>query len=146
MSRSLPVAALGLLLVGAGCGHTKSTDATSPSEAEQKAGERKPPSSAAGSKENATTATGGIPVASNPEALLAPGGEEQIRGKLADAGYLKKGESQSMTAALRRFQKAHDLPETGIPDHKTVQSLGLDPNRIFKHGEATPSDHQEGGH
>lgn len=139
MNRSFLIAALGLLLVAAGCGHTKSTEATSPSEAEQTAKERKPANSETGKKENGR---GAIPVASSPEALLVPGGEKQIRDKLGAAGYLKEGEGQSMEGALRRFQKAHDLPQTGIADHKTVQSLGLDPNRIFKRGEASPSDHQ----
>ena len=142
MNRSAVVVMMGLLVAGAGCGHTKSAEATSPSEAEQKTGEHKPASSEMGSKEKATTGTGGIPVASNPEALFAPGAEKQIRDKLGDAGYLKEGEGQSVEAALRRFQKAHDLPQTGIADHKTVQSLGLDPQRIFKHGKTSPSDHQ----
>jgi hypothetical protein len=142
MNRSVAVVTMGLLVVGSGCEHTKSTERTSPSEAEQKTGERKPASSEKSTKENATTGTGGIPVASSPEGLLVPGAEKQIRDKLGAAGYLKEGEGQSMQAALRRFQKARDLPETGLPDHKTVQSLGLDPERIFKHGEASPSDHQ----
>jgi hypothetical protein len=143
MNRPVVVAMGGLFLLGAACGHTKSTEATSPPEAEQKAKERKPASSQPGPQENGT---GGIPVASTPEALLVPGADKQIRDKLVAAGFLREGEGHSMEAALRRFQKAHDLPETGIADHQTVQSLGLDPNHIFKHAEASPSDHQERGH
>lgn len=142
MNRSVGIAALGLVLAAVACGHTKSTEETSPWQAEQKAEQKakpeKPPSSETNEKENGR---GGIPVASNPEALLVPGGEKQIRDKLGAAGFLKEGEGQSLEAALRRFQKAHDLPETGIADHKTVQTLGLDPNQIFKRGEASPSDH-----
>ena len=73
-------------------------------------------------------------VASSPEGLLAPGAEAQIRDKLADGGYLEKSDKDaSLESGLRKFQKARDLPQTGIPNHETIQALGLDPNRIFKH-------------
>jgi hypothetical protein len=39
-----------------------------------------------------------------------------------------------MSDGLRRFQRAHDLPATGIPDHQTVKDLGLDPDQIFRQG------------
>lgn len=140
------VAALALLLGGLGCGHTKTTDATSPSGPE-KAEERTPPadhpdrvaghSGGGGAKRNESPAeTKGIPVAANPEGLLAPGAEAQIRDKLAGGGYLDKSDQHaSLDAGLRKFQQAHDLPETGIADHQTVKAMGLDPGRIFKHAE-----------
>ncbi len=137
---------LGAVLAGAlGCGHTHTTDATSPSPPE-KVEERTPPAdhpdrvpeqtSGASHKQNPAETSGGIPVASSPEGLLAPGAEDQIRDKLADGGYLSKGDQHaSLDAGLRKFQKARDLPETGIPDHQTIQALGLDPGRIFKHAD-----------
>jgi hypothetical protein len=141
-------AALALLLGTLGCGHAKSTDATSPS-APEKVEERTPPADhpdrvsgghaaaeGGGAKRDNPAETKGIPVAASPEGLLAPGAESQIRDKLSDGGYLdKKNEHASLDAGLRKFQKAHDLPETGIPDHKTVSALGLDPGRIFKHAQ-----------
>ncbi len=141
------VLALGAVAGALGCGHAHSTDATSPS-APEKAEERTPPADhpervpgrAAGQshKQNPAEIRGGIPVASSPEGLLAPGGEDQIRDKLADGGYLDKNDRHaSLDAGLRKFQKARDLPETGIPDHQTIEALGLDPGRIFKHADVT---------
>ena len=138
-------AALGLLIGALGCGHTKTTEATSPSGPE-KVEERTPPAdhpervsgghAEGGAKRENPAETKAIPVVANPEGLLAPGAEAQIRDKLASGGYLdKKDEHASLEAGVRKFQEAHDLPETGIPDHKTVQAMGLDPGRIFKHAE-----------
>ena len=125
---------LALALSGLGCAHTKTTDATSVSEPPKGAS---PPSDRPPAKVHQGAETsGGIPVASSPEGLLAPGGEQEIRDKLVDGGYLKKGDDgQSTTSALRKFQKDKDLPETGIPDHQTVRALGLDPQRVFKHAD-----------
>lgn len=139
--------ALGLLVGAIGCGHTKTTDATSPSTPE-KAEERTPPTDhpaaapphheSAGPHDEHAAETRGIPVASSPEGLLAPGADAEIRDKLADGGYLDKNDKgQSMEAGLRKFQKARDLPVTGIPDHQTVKALGLDTNRVFKHADVT---------
>lgn len=136
--------ALGALAGALGCGHTKTTDATSPS-APEKVEERTPPadhpdrvpgasSGGAAAKRDNPAETKGIPVAASPEGLLAPGAEDQIRGKLADGGYLDRKDG-SVDAGLRKFQKAKDLPETGIPDHQTIKALGLDPGRIFKHAD-----------
>jgi hypothetical protein len=142
------VLALGVLAGALGCGHTKTTDATSPS-APEKAEERTPPadhpdrvpgasSSRAAKPSESSAETSAIPVAASPEGLLAPGAEDQIRDKLADGGYLEKGDKQgSLDAGLRKFQKAKDMPVTGIPDHRTIQALGLDPGRIFKHADVS---------
>ena len=142
MKRRSLALVLGAGLAWLGCAHTKTTAADSVPEPPPGASPpTDKPAARAGHGEGHAhhaepTETGAIPVASSPEALLAPGGEKDIRDKLADGGYLKKGdESQSTQAALRQFQKAHDLPQTGIPDHATVKALGLDPNRIFKHAD-----------
>jgi hypothetical protein len=141
LSHGLALGALAGLL---GCGHAHTTDVNSPS-APEKAEERTPPAdhpdrvpgaSGGDHAKRSPAETTGIPVASSPEGLLAPGAEDQIRGKLADGGYLDKNDQHaSLDAGLRKFQKARDLPETGIPDHQTVQALGLDPGRIFKHAD-----------
>jgi hypothetical protein len=138
MKRARVVVGLVLGLGWLGCAHTKTTDTSGVTEPPPGASPPidRPPPSGGHAHHAEPTETGGIPVASSPEGLLAPGGEQDIRDKLVDGGYLKKGDaSQSTDAALRKFQKERDLPVTGIPDHQTVKALGLDPDRIFKHAD-----------
>lgn len=68
-----------------------------------------------------------IEVATSPQGLLEPGALDKVRDKLGVA----KGES--VQVALRRFQREHDLPATGMLDHETVEQLGLSPDEIFEH-------------
>jgi len=121
-----------------GCAHTKTTDLNEVSEPPKGSSPPtdQPPPHVAGPAGSGAETTG-IPVASSPEGLLAPGGEQQIRDKLIDGGYLQKGDT-SVEAGLRKLQKARDLPETGMPDHQTVKALGLDPDRIFRHADVKP--------
>ena len=49
---------------------------------------------------------------------------------------MKEDANASAEAVLRRFQTAHDLPVTGVPDHETVRMLGLNPDDLFR--EAAP--------
>ena len=39
-----------------------------------------------------------------------------------------------MRDSIRRFQRAEDLPATGVPDRETVERLGLDPDETFRRG------------
>jgi len=71
-----------------------------------------------------------VPVASSPAGLLKPGAEEKIREKL---GVKEKGED--LRPALQRFQREHDLPATGILDHRTAKELGFDPGDVFERAE-----------
>jgi hypothetical protein len=126
---------LALALIGlAACGHAKTTDEGTPaaesgptSHREKNAGKRAP--ARQGSAEPAST-PGDVPVSTSPAGLLAPGADDKIRDKLAAAGYAAEGKSTK--EALRRFQKANDLPATGMPDNETVKKLGLDPSEIFR--------------
>lgn len=68
-----------------------------------------------------------VPVASSPSGLLKPGAEQKVRDKLG-----VEGGGDSLREALQKFQKAHDLPATGILDQRTVQALGLDPDEVFE--------------
>jgi Putative peptidoglycan binding domain len=68
-----------------------------------------------------------VPVASSPAGLLKPGAEQKVREKL---GSNAKGEA--LRPALQRFQREHDLPATGILDHRTAKELGLDPDDLFE--------------
>jgi hypothetical protein len=128
------------LLVAAGCAHTKTTDngsekAAKPSE---EAKTERPRARSSGADEPAKPrGEHAIPVASSPGGLLAPGADGKIRERLAVEGFLDddaKRTDGAMSDGLRRFQRAHDLPATGIPDHQTVKDLGLDPDQIFRQG------------
>lgn len=130
MTAQLRVALVAIAL--AGCGHTKTTDEGQPEkQAEHKPepaakhrepGRRRAPEPASKPED--------VPVSTSPAGLLAPGADDKIRDKLAAAGFAAKGKSTD--EALRRFQRANDLPATGIPDHETVKKLGLDPNDVFR--------------
>jgi hypothetical protein len=74
----------------------------------------------------------GTPLAQAPEGLLMPGAEQKIHDKLSAGGFMKEDANASTGAALRRFQAAHDLPSTGVPDHETVRRLGLNPDDLFR--------------
>jgi Putative peptidoglycan binding domain len=71
-----------------------------------------------------------VPVASSPAGLLKPGAEQKVREKL---GLNAKGEE--LRPALQRFQREHDLPATGILDHRTAKELGLDPDELFERAQ-----------
>jgi hypothetical protein len=129
MKRAALSLVIALPLVG--CGHAKTTEKPPekpPAEegAAPDAGERAKPPVAHPKK---------TPVVESPNDLLAPGGEDEIRTKLVDGGYLEDAHSKSLEAGLRKFQSAKDLPATGVPDHETVRRLGLDPNKIFRRAE-----------
>ena len=101
---------------------------------------RKSRSRAAGGKKGSELHPGNpdaVPVATAPDALLVPGAEEQIRERLIAGGFLAADADKSNGAtrgAIRKFQKAQDLPATGVPDAETVKRLGLDPDKTFRRG------------
>jgi hypothetical protein len=142
------VAALALVIAG-GCAHTKTTDEgresregedqkATPGAAEKT--ETQKPHAAGGAYEPTHHESGGdhsVPLATAPGGLLAPGAEDKIRKRLAAEGCLEddaKGSGGALTEGLRRCQKAHDLPATGMPDDATIKALGLNPDQIFRHG------------
>jgi hypothetical protein len=140
------IAVLASALAG-GCAHTKSTDegAAARDEQDQKeAGKTTKPESRRTGGTGAHEAGGQgagkhatVPVASAPEALLAPGAEKKIREKLAADGFMGRDaetSDASMREGIRRFQRAKDLPATGVADQETVKRLGLDPDQIFRRG------------
>ncbi len=74
-------------------------------------------------------------MATAPEALLAPGADHEIRQRLVAGGFLARDASDAATReGIRRFQRAQDLPATGVPDAETVKRLGLDPDKTFRRG------------
>lgn len=138
-----PVAVILSLALGASCAHTKSTDSGETKEPDKQAsGKKKAPEPGAGTNPNLHPGhPEEIPVATRPEALLAPGADNDIRDKLAERGFLKEGAGSSQSSTregIRRFQRAEDLPATGIADQETVKRLGLDPEKVFR--KATVKD------
>jgi len=113
-----------------GCGHTKTTEKPT-------GGESAPPGAHEG-ESNLTPHPSKTPVVENPNDLLVPGAEDEIRTKLVAGGYLEDSRSKSLAGGLRKFQSDKDLPITGVPDHETVRRLGLDPNKIFRRAEPKP--------
>ena len=120
------------LVALAGCGHAKTTDkgksaneATAETETDSKKSEPAP-----ARRREPVSKPEDVPVSTSAAGLLAPGADDKIRDKLAAAGFAAEGKSTKV--ALQRFQKANDLPATGIPDHETVKKLGLDPNETFR--------------
>jgi peptidoglycan hydrolase-like protein with peptidoglycan-binding domain len=121
--RLLVVAAVVAVALG-GCSHARSVGPV-----EEPSPKKETRSEPAALTESKTTP-------SSPGALLAPGGARAIQGKLAKSGDLDSepsGELDGPTrAALTRFQRAHDLPATGLPDDATVSKLGLKPDDVFR--------------
>jgi hypothetical protein len=129
MTAKLRVVALAVIAF-AGCGHAKTTDEGKPAPAAEPEAEAKKPAPARKRPPEPASQPEDVPVSTSPAGLLAPGADDKIRDKLASAGFAADGKSSK--EALRRFQRANDLPATGIPDHETVKKLGLDPNQIFR--------------
>jgi hypothetical protein len=142
------VAALALVIAGA-CAHTKTTDEgresregedqkVAPADSEKT--ETQKPHAGGAAHEPAHHQSGGdhsVPLATAPGGLLAPGAEDKIRKRLSAEGCLDddgKGSGGALSEGLRRCQKAHDLPATGMPDDATIKALGLNPDQIFRHG------------
>ena len=132
VAEPLSIAFFALALVG--CAHAKTTEPTEPAEgaAEKPSSTERAPRTGklrvppTGEQPKTT------PLAQAPEGLRKPGAEQKIHDKLSAEGFMKEDANASTEAALRRFQAAHDLPATGVPDHETVRRLGLNPDDLFR--------------
>ena len=87
----------------------------------------------------------GVPFAPAPEGLLRPGAVEAIQARLRGQGLLASsnhsGRLDAPTReALRRFQGHQDLPATGLPSYRTIETLGLDPDKAFFSAHRPPAD------
>lgn len=130
VAEALSIAFFALALVG--CAHVKTTEPAEPEAAEKPSSTERAPRTgklrvAPTGDQPKTT-----PLAQAPEGLLTPGAEQKINDKLSAGGFMKGDANASTEAALRRFQAAHDLPSTGVPDHETVRRLGLNPDDLFR--------------
>jgi hypothetical protein len=105
------------LAAAIGCGHTK--------EAEKPEKPETAPAEAA---------------APPPRDILEDGAIKRIQQKLVEWGYDVKETGRldrKTTRALQAFQRGQDMPDTGLPDQRTLEKLGLDPEEIYK---PQPSD------
>jgi peptidoglycan hydrolase-like protein with peptidoglycan-binding domain len=144
------------LIISVACGHTRTvgdnapagdtpataaTNATPPADAKRAAprtskkdGDKNPGVVVDGDE-------GALPLATSPAGLLKPNAIESIQEKLASGGRLSKDHEtgkldQPTRNALRDFQRANNLPATGMPDDVTIQKLGLGTKDIFRAAEA----------
>jgi Putative peptidoglycan binding domain len=125
---------IGVVLAASACAHTHAVE---PAPTPEPAAQHHPSQKERGAgkaKREEPKGDNAVPVATSADALLAPGGVDQIREKLKAQGFLEDG--ASLETGLRTFQEKHDLPATGVPDHATVSKLGLDPERIFRQAAA----------
>ena len=141
--RRWPMLAIAIALAG-GCAHTKVTDDGTSKEAKQEQAKESKPRAAPEERAHAKQASelhpgnrDAVPVATTPGALLVPGAEDKIRERLVAGGFLArdaKSSDAAMREGLKQFQRAKDLPATGVPDHETIKRLGLDPDQTFRQG------------
>ncbi|MBL8951978.1 MAG: peptidoglycan-binding protein [Myxococcaceae bacterium] len=59
--------------------------------------------------------------------------KEEMKVPLAQVGAVdQSGELDARTQeALRAFQRAEKLPETGLPDYETLRRLGIRPDELY---------------
>jgi hypothetical protein len=124
-------AAFALLAALSACGRVRKVDRPD-------GGEAAPPKAEAPdrpSEKGVPPGEGRPRVPAAPEALLAEGAVGRIQEALAGRGLLgehRRGELDEPTsAALRRFQEAEGLAETGFPDRETLRRLGIDPEQAY---------------
>jgi hypothetical protein len=130
VAEPLSIALFALALVG--CAHVKTTEPAKPETAQKPSSTERAPSTGKVRVAPTGEQPKGTPLAQAPEGLLTPGAEQKIHDKLSAGGFMKGDANASTEAALRRFQAAHDLPSTGVPDHETVRRLGLNPDDLFR--------------
>ena len=138
MSQSLRGALVaGAVAALASCGHTHGVEPNEPTTGRREVS--RPDEQASVPKRQRAAPSSDIEIASTPAALLKPGGARAIQDRLVHSGDLTgepSGELDGAThAALARFQRAHDLPATGVPDDATVKKLGLDVRKVFRTGD-----------
>jgi peptidoglycan hydrolase-like protein with peptidoglycan-binding domain len=126
MKRRIAVGALLAGALAAGCvkRHPKERAAEQPSETARPAPRGIPPRA------------GRPRVPASPQGLLAPGAIGELQRALAERGYLaahRRGElDEPTTRAVRKFQSDEHLAATGVPDHETLQRLGVDPDKAYR--------------
>jgi hypothetical protein len=132
--------ALALSLGGAalsGCGHTHTASDTSANAAADKPAAKHPDDISAEAPGKAIRSENGAPLATSPAGLLKPEAVKAVQQKLASHGRLAEADESGKLdgptrQALREFQRANNLPATGVPDDLTIQKLGLKPDQLTR--------------
>lgn len=130
-----------------GCAHATKTEAVAKKAPEAKSAE---PKKVEAKKVEAKEAEPKKPAAARDEmttsattrAMFKPDGLKAMQKALQD----KKVEAIEVTGlldtqtqeALRVFQKAQTLPDTGLPDFETLRRLGLKPDDVYQ--PSTPAE------
>lgn len=143
MKRALAVSLACLV----GCAHATKTEAVAKKEPEARPAEAK---SAAPKKDDGKKDEPKKPAAARDEmstsattkAMFKPEGLEAMQKALQE----KKIEAIEVTGlldtqtqeALRAFQRAQKLPDTGLPDFETLRRLGLKPDEVYQ--PSTPAE------
>ncbi len=135
-SRARVGAAAALVLLG-GCLHThRVREGNDQQEAGAPEGKHEEGASPRATRKRVPPRDGRPAVAASPEGLMNPGSARKIQQALHDQGYLRDAPSGQLdeptSAALREFQRRHDLAETGAPDRETLRTLGIDPSDVYK--------------
>ncbi|MDP1919068.1 MAG: peptidoglycan-binding domain-containing protein [Myxococcales bacterium] len=119
-----------------GCAHATKTEAVAKKDPDAKSAEPKkeapekaePKKPAAARDEMSTSAT--TKAMFKPEGLEAM--QKALQGKKVEAVEVTGLLDTQTQEALRAFQKAQKLPDTGLPDFETLRRLGLKPDDVYQ--------------
>jgi hypothetical protein len=138
--RAASAIALALSLGGAtvaGCGHTHTASDTGPKKAADEPVAKHRDDLSAEGPGKTLHSENGAPLATSPAGLLKPEAVKELQGKLVSHGQLAEADQSGKLdgpthQALRDFQRANNLPATGMPDDLTIQKLGLKPDQLTR--------------
>ncbi len=128
-----------------GCGHARTVEPpTPPAKVATKEAPSEGPSSVTSHHDavpgHPGSGSDSVELVTSPAGLLTPGAVRAIQERLVRSGDLEGKPSGAIDAdtrkAIERFQRAHGLAATGIPDDATVAKLGLKTADVFRTANA----------
>ncbi|MDP3231513.1 MAG: peptidoglycan-binding domain-containing protein [Myxococcales bacterium] len=125
-----------------GCAHATKTAAVAKKDPEAKSAAPKNGESKEGEPKKPAAVRDEMSTSATTKAMFKPDGLKVMQKALQD----KKVEAIEVTGkfdtqtqeALRVFQKAQTLPDTGLPDFETLRRLGLEPDDVYQ--PSTPAE------
>ena len=125
-----------------GCAHATKTEAVAKKAPEAKSAEPKKVEEKKAEPKKPAAARDEMTTSATTRAMFKPDGLKAMQKALQD----KKVEAIEVTGlldtqtqeALRVFQKAQTLPDTGLPDFETLRRLGLKPDDVYQ--PSTPAE------
>jgi len=120
-----------------GCGHTHTASDTSANAAADKPAAKHRDDISAEAPGKTIRSENGPPLATSPAGLLRPEAVKRLQQKLVSHGQLAEADQSGKLdgpthKALREFQRANNMPATGMPDDLTIQKLGLKPAELTR--------------